>query len=168
MTWPSISQKLPAHLERFADQLSNLSLEVRNSVAGLAGDAVGRAVRDVLLSNWQSSGHLLRQPERSGWNHHDEWENEDEDWEQLPDIPVDSESSLVGSTPKLALALQAVGWFLEHGTLTGLLGTGLSVGGLALLRRHLKSSQSEVIRSVADVASLLMLLGSGAKSLRSR
>ena len=167
MNWNSMPQKLPVHLGRFADQLSDLSQEVRTSVAALAGDATGRAVRDVLLGHWRGSEQQMRPTGRSGWSRN-EWDDEDQDWEQPPEQSSESESSIIQFAPKLALALQAAGWLLQHGTLVGLLGTGLGVGGLALLRRQLKPSHSEFICGVADVASLLMLLNSGAKSLRNR
>ena len=57
MNWsPSVRrgpETLSMHLQCLADQLGDLAVEIRSSVAGLAGDALGRAVRDALLRFWK-------------------------------------------------------------------------------------------------------------------
>ena len=52
MNWtPSLRrpETLSEHLRRLADQLVDLAAEIRSSVAGLTGEAIGQAVRDILL-----------------------------------------------------------------------------------------------------------------------
>ncbi|MCE9533870.1 MAG: hypothetical protein K8T89_22495, partial [Planctomycetes bacterium] len=90
MTWsPSIRrvpESIPRHLERFAEQLGDLTTELRSSVAGLAGDAIGKAVRDVLLRFWNATPRTDRYASREeedpyAWPR-DEWEQRERSWEE--------------------------------------------------------------------------------------
>jgi len=164
---------LPAHLERFSDQLKQLSQEIRSSVAGLTGDAVGHAVRELLvgLCN-RSAGTTPRHPTRV---QDDDWHIQGDDWRderwsidgEAEELVTPSTIPSVLSVPKLALTLQTAGWWLQHGSWLGLLTASVGAGGLALLRKHSKESGSHVIDGISEVASVLLLLHTGIKHLKS-
>jgi hypothetical protein len=175
MNWSSTPQIVPVHLGRFAEQLRELSLEVRSSVAGLTGDAVGRAVRDVLLRFWQQSPQHASRPTRNPY----EWDRDEFDpdavdaWNRAaervpspmsPTSPVSSKSSM--SVARLALMLQASGWLLENSPWL-LLFAGLGVGGIALFKGQVCLAGLDAINGIIDIASLLALLTAGAKHLGS-
>ena len=170
MTWSSTPQIVPVHLERFAEQLRELSHEVRASVAGLAGESVGRAVRDVLLRFWQKSSprRIPERRERYAWER-DEWdEREREDRWDEPEERVEPQTP-ASKIPlsKVALILQMGGWLLETNPWL-LLVAGVGIGGAALFKDRLSFVSLETVNEITDVASLIAILTTGAKRLGSR
>jgi hypothetical protein len=170
MNWSSTPQIVPVHLERFAEQLRELSHEVRSSVAGLAGESVGRAVRDVLLRFWQKSSQR-RFPERREpytWEH-DEWDERERDhrWDQPEERVEPQPPASKVPLSKVALMLQVGGWLLETNPWL-LLVAGVGVGGAALFKDRLRIVSLDTINEITDVASLIAILTSGAKRLGSR
>jgi len=169
MTWsPSIRrlpESLPVHLERLTGQLGDLATELRTSVAGLAGDAIGRAVRDALLRFWGKTSRSNPRPAReeddsSGWSN-DEWDFRPPSWDEPVEAPVDRTSE----TPRLAHVLQACGWLLQHASLLGLCGVGATVGGILLFRGSLGIPGIDLVNAVAEIATLIALLSNGSKQL---
>jgi hypothetical protein len=176
MNWSSPPRNVPAHIGRFAEQLRELSLEVRASMASLTGDAVGRAVRDVLLRFWHTSPQRPRpeRRERYAWER-DEWDrdererdewNRDDRWEK-PEVRLQPPASSSITVPRLALLLQVGGWLLECSPWLLLL-AGLGIGGVVLFKGDLNIAGFDAINGITDVASLIALLTSGAKHLGSR
>ena len=165
MNWSSTPQIVPVHLERFAAQLRELSHEVRASVAGLAGDSVGRAVRDVLLRFWQKSPQqrFPERRERYTWER-DEWDERERDdrWEE-PEESVEPQTP-ASTIPlsKVALMLQVGGWLLETNPWL-LLVAGAGIGGAALFKDRLRFVSLDTVNEITDVASLIAILTSGAK-----
>ncbi|MCE9530718.1 MAG: hypothetical protein K8T89_06275 [Planctomycetes bacterium] len=169
MTWsPSIRrvpESIPKHLERFAEQLGDLTTELRTAVAGLAGDALGKAVRDVLLRFWKTAprtSHYSSRDEEDpyGWPR-DEWEKREHSWEE----PVSESIESVPPTLRLATVLQAGGSLLQHGSLLGLFGTGAAVGGVLLFRRSLGVPGIDLVKAIAEIAALIAMLSSASKQL---
>ena len=167
MNWPSSvrrgAQGVPVHLEHFADQLRELAQEVKASLAGLAGEAVGRAVRDVLTRFWRQSPRQSYRERHAYGRQREEWEDDDPYDEEAPSpSPPVSHSS-----PRLALAFQVAGWLLQNRSWIGLLGVGLGVGGIVYFSGHITVAGFNIINGVADLTALLMLLNSGDKLLDS-
>ena len=166
MNWPSSLRRgtevLPDHLERFADQLRELAQEVKASVAGLAGDAVGRAVRDVLSRFWRQSPRQSYRERHAYGRQREEWEDDDPYDEEAPSP---SNQPALTSSPRLALAFQVAGWLLQNRSWISLLGVGLGVGGIVYFSGHITVAGFNVINGVADLTALLMLLNSGDKLL---
>ncbi len=171
MTWSTAirraAEAVPAHLARFAEQLGELALDLRASVAGLAGDAIGRAVRDALLRFWGKAAatnrHLAQEVgEQYGWPTQ-EWDGESPPWEEP--APASSPIPEPEQPSRLALALQTGGWLLQHGSLLGLLGVGAVFGGVFLFRGSLAVSGIDLVNAVTEITSLLALLTSASKQL---
>lgn len=182
MTWPSPVyrrlQGIPEHLQIFGEQLRELALEVRSSVAGLAGEAIGRAVRDVLLRFWQRAPATPIFPQREPMTHGpynwsdpspDAWERGQRRWDEpsvAPATPLIT--APFPSARNTALALQAAGWMLQtKGSWLGAIGLGLAIGGLALVRGRTLAAGAGVVDAAIDLTTFVGLIASGAKLLRS-
>ena len=169
MNWtPSLRrpETLSAHLRRLADQLVDLAAEIRSSVAGLTGEAIGQAVRDILLRFWKNPAAPAPH-----------WNEDREDWSNDPcgrAVSFESESPQRTSTAenlpsstgsRLALVLQSGVWLLKHGAVLGAVGVGATVGGLLLFRNTLGLTSIDLASAVVEIASLIGLLISAPKQL---
>ena len=179
MSWPSPIyrrvQGVPEHLQNFGEQLRELAIEVRSSVAGLTGEAVGRAVRDVLLRFWHRSPgvpiivqHDSMQHDPFAWPNTpvDGWDRDQPHWHEPGGMPPRQGASGFPAA-KAALALQAAGWMLHSkGSWLGAMGLGLAIGGLAFFGGRTLAAGAGLLDAAVDLTTLVGLLASGAKLLR--
>lgn len=182
MSWPTPVyrrlQGVPEHLHRFGEQLRELSVEVRASVAGLAGEAVGRAVRDTLTRFWQqnprspiASSRDPMQRESHGWGDEpsgDSWESEEPRWEEPPQrASTPPARSSTSWTNRASQVLQATGLLLQqNGSWITAISAGLGLGGLTLLSGRLAVRGFDFVEAVVDLSALYWLLSSGSKLFR--
>lgn len=169
MNWtPSLRrpETLSEHLRRLADQFVDLAAEIRSSAAGLTGETIGQAVRDVLLRYWKNP--VAPAPH---------WNEERADWSNDPcgrpvsfeaespqkTAPAENVPSSTGS--RLALVLQSGVWLLKHGTVVGAVGVGATVGGLLLFRNTLGPTSIDLASAMVEIASLIGLLTCAPKQL---
>ena len=173
MTWsPSSLRRAPevlsAHLEGFTEQIGELAVELRASVAGLTGDAIGRAVRDVLMRFWSPSSRTNPHPSRDqddpyGWPN-EQWDRPPSPWEESERASGRSVPP-PAAAPRLALLLQIGGWLLQHGSVWGLVGVGAAVGGVILFPGSIGVNGIDLFNAVAELAALIALLSSASKQV---
>ena len=181
MSWPTPVyrrvQGVPDHLHRFGDQLRELAVEVRHSVAGLAGEAVGRAVRDTLTRFWQqnsrspiASSRDPMQRESHGWGDDpsdDSRESEEPRWEEPQRTSTPPARSATSFTNRASQVLQATGLLLQqNGSWITAISAGLGLGGLTLLSGRLAVRGFDLVEAVVDLSALYWLLSSGSKLFR--
>jgi len=164
MTWsPSIRrpEAVPQHMERLAEQLGDLAVEIRSSIAGLAGESVGRVVRDVLLRFWGTQPALPHDNDECSWPH-EEWEPTTHVKDESHRVPVRPVTSITW----LAVVLQTGGWLLQHATGLGWVSISAAAAGMLLCRGSLGPAGGDAINAVAEIASLVALLVSASKQLQ--
>lgn len=181
MTWPSPvyrrPQGIPEHLHYFGEQLRELAVEVRSSVAGLTGEAIGRAVRDALIRFWHRTPTVPitshREPMARGpydWSDPvpEGWERGQPRWDE-PSAAPSTPLIAPPSARNTALALQAAGWMLQtQGSWLGAIGLGLAIGGLAFVRGRTLAAGVGVVDAAIDLTTFVGLIASSAKLLRTR
>ena len=174
MNWPNSFHRMSStsHLERLGEQLGDLAIRVREAVCGLAGDAVGGVVRDLLARFWQQLPSAVaarrsspERPASSDWSASDEWDRDETEWGTQPARAPSREPPVAApSSSWLALALQAAGWWLQqNGSSLGALGLALAFGGAVLLGGQVVATP--VLDGVVDLSALLMLMSLGVKHL---
>lgn len=168
MNWtPSLRrpETLTEHLRRLADQLVDLANEVRASVAGLTGEAIGRAVRDILLRFWKRSVPPPAWNDAvEGWSN-DPWDRRAAFEAQSAQVSAPTANATSTTAAKLALALQSGVWLLKYGSVLGAAGVGVTVGGLLLFRNTLGLTGIDLASAVVEIASLIGLLASAPPQL---
>jgi hypothetical protein len=173
---------MPAHLNELGHRLRELASEVREAMAELAGDSLGRAVRDALTRFWRKlpgpAESTRPRPARSAgydWTEDptDPWGHNESGWsdrQYRPPMPPPTERQDAEKVPDtahlFALALHAGGWWLQrYGSWLGAVGLGCTIGGVALIGGRAAIAGFNLLEAVSELYTLNNLLSRGGKAL---